>query len=98
MPGPGRALALSELLLAVALEDAASWPGPVALSPSAVADGAWAGALLARPVEVVPQPAGNLGDRIMAVDQDLRRRGHRHLVFIGSDAPTLSGTFYATRP
>ncbi len=93
--GAQQALRLGELLLASAIEDAAAWPGPVVLSPAAVADSDWAGSLLAPPAVVVAQPDGNLGERLMDVDRQLRERGHGALFYIGSDAPTLDADFYA---
>lgn len=87
--GVGPAAEAAELLLATALEDLDAWPGPVALAPADAEDYSWAAALLARPVAVVAQPAGNLGERLNAVDHQLRARGAQRLIFIGSDAPEL---------
>ncbi len=42
-----------------------------------------------RLVQVLVQPLGNLGERIMGVDAALRAVGYQKLVFIGSDAPAL---------
>lgn len=44
---------------------------------------------------VVPQTAGNLGQRLNALDRTLRSQGMQHLFFIGSDAPGLLATDYA---
>ncbi len=93
--GPALAVALGERLLAAALEDAASWPGPVALSPATAADCDWAAGLLARPAQIVPQDGDSLGARLQHVDRALRAAGHRQLVFIGSDAPMLDYAYYA---
>lgn len=87
--GIGPAAEAAELLLATALEDLDAWPGPVALAPADAADCRWAESLLPRPVAVVAQPAGNLGERLNAVDRQLRARGAQRLLFIGSDAPEL---------
>lgn len=92
--GADYACALSRLLLDCALEDLAGWPGPVALSPANPADSAWSRVLAGRPAEVVPQPPGNLGVRILALDAELRRRGMRRALYIGSDAPALDGSYY----
>lgn len=95
MAGPVVAHGLGERLLAAALEDAATWPGPVALAPAVEADRDWAAGLLARAAEVVPQAEGSLGARLQHVDRVLRAGGHRQLVFIGSDAPLLDVAYYA---
>jgi rSAM/selenodomain-associated transferase 1 len=93
--GRADAATVAELLLAAALEDLNGWPGPVALAPSDPDDADWATQLLARECRVVPQPAGNLGERLNAVDRVLRDRNLRRLVFIGSDAPELREGDYA---
>ncbi|MBL8199074.1 MAG: TIGR04282 family arsenosugar biosynthesis glycosyltransferase [Chromatiales bacterium] len=92
--GNTRAAEISALLLNTALEDAARWPGPVVLSPSETEDTGWAATLLDRPVRVIPQPAGNLGERLQAVDQLVRDHHQGPVVFIGSDAPVLSEENY----
>ena len=46
-------------------------------------------------VTIVPQIAGNLGQRLNALDQTLRLQGMQHLFFIGSDAPELLADDYA---
>lgn len=93
--GTTRAADIAALLLDTALEDAARWPGPVVLSPSAAEDAEWAATLLARPVRVIPQPSGNLGERLQTVDQLVRDCYPAPVVFIGSDAPALSELDYA---
>lgn len=93
--GTGPAAELAGLLLNAALEDAEAWPGPVVLSPADPADAAWAGGLLTRACDVVVQPAGNLGERLNAVDQALRGSGRTRLCFIGSDAPALDPAYYS---
>ncbi|MEO8444477.1 MAG: DUF2064 domain-containing protein [Gammaproteobacteria bacterium] len=93
--GDAAALAISEGLLASALEDAASWPGPCVLSPADAGDEAWARALPVRVDGVVVQPAGNLGERLASVDRTLRSQGHSRLLYIGSDAPVLDSDYYA---
>jgi rSAM/selenodomain-associated transferase 1 len=93
--GAGIALELARHLLATTLEDAVEWPGPVIISPSSATDTHWAGALLSRPSQVISQPEGNLGDRINAVDKAAREAGHTHLIYIGSDAPTLDAGYFA---
>jgi rSAM/selenodomain-associated transferase 1 len=88
--GTAQALAISQALLACALEDAAAWPGEVLISPESSADASWAHGLLGRAAHVLAQPAGNLGERLNAVDAALRARGRERLIFIGSDSPSLT--------
>ena len=92
--GDGPTLELARLLLATTLEDAGIWPGPVIVAPASPADARWAAGLLPAGCEVIPQPAGNLGERINAVDAAARTRGHSILVYIGSDAPVLTPEYY----
>lgn len=94
--GETRSLAVAQALLECALEDAAAWPGRLIVSPARGEDGAWADGLLPRHKWVIPQPEGNLGQRINAVDIAVRRRGCRCALFIGSDAPGMqAGAFEA---
>jgi len=87
--GAEKALVIAEALLECAIEDAAAWPGPVVISPSHPDQRAWAESLLPT-AEVLPQPEGNLGQRINAVDRSLREKGHTRILTIGTDAPILS--------
>ena len=87
--GRARALAVATALLDCALEDVADWPGRLVISPACHEDLEWAQGLIARPKWVIPQHAGNLGERLSGVDIETRRRGCNHVLFIGSDAPSL---------
>jgi glycosyltransferase A (GT-A) superfamily protein (DUF2064 family) len=80
-------------LLACATEDLAAWPGPIVVAPARRRDVSWATTLLPG-VRVHAQGRGNLGQRLNRLDGELRARGHQSLVFIGSDAPSLSSTDY----
>ncbi|MFT5722160.1 MAG: glycosyltransferase A (GT-A) superfamily protein (DUF2064 family) [Motiliproteus sp.] len=91
--GAERALLLAESFLSCALEDLAAWPGPVVLAPAAVEDSDWAARLLTG-ANLVPQAEGNLGQRIVALDQQLRGLGHQQILYIGSDAPALTPEHY----
>ena len=71
--GAEAALGLSQCLLAAALEDALEWPGQVVLAPACSADVDWTHDLLDGQAEIVAQPTGNLGERINAVDQIVRK-------------------------
>lgn len=93
------AFKIAQALLACALEDACSWPGPVVVSPASTDDVDWAKRLidpapLHSPFMIVPQAAGNLGRRLNALDRTLRAQGKKQLVFIGSDAPGLNASDY----
>lgn len=96
--GQEKAFQIADALLACALEDAAEWPGPVVIAPADAEDLDWARSLSishSSAVRVVPQTAGNLGQRLNALDRTLRSQGMHHLFFIGSDAPGLLATDYA---
>ncbi len=84
---------LAEGFLGCALEDLHDWPGPVILAPSDSADAGWAAELLPGAV-VLSQAGGNLGQRLVSLDQQLRQQGHQRLVYIGSDAPALTPRHY----
>jgi glycosyltransferase A (GT-A) superfamily protein (DUF2064 family) len=83
-------------------EDLAGWRGDAVLAVTEPGEEAWAVAELASLAagmgganngsrrQVLVQPAGNLGERLMAVDASLRGAGRERLIFIGSDAPALS--------
>jgi uncharacterized protein len=88
--GATGALAIAGALLECALEDAAAWPGELVLAPESAANAEWARRLLTRTCRVQPQPSGNLGERVNGVDRALRALGHARLLFIGSDAPSLT--------
>ncbi len=93
--GREAAHAIACALLACTLEDLAAWPGPIVLAPAAAQDADWARSLLGTRARVVPQPEGNLGERLEAVDRALRRDGVERLLFIGTDAPALPAGFFA---
>ena len=88
--GATEALRIAQALLDCALEDAAAWPGTLVIAPHSQADAHWAASLLERAASVQPQPPGNLGERLNAVDAAVRRLGHERVIFIGSDAPSLA--------
>lgn len=93
--GKEAAFAVAKALLGCAVEDAELWPGPVVLSPAHAEDRTWAEGLLQRDCEVVPQPQGNLGEKLQWVDRSLRQSGHSKVVFIGTDAPEHTPQHYA---
>jgi len=89
--GAETAFEIAKALLQCALEDAQAWSGRVVLSPASVDEVEWAEELLdGEHVQVIPQPLGNLGERINAVDRFLRQQGHQNIVTIGTDAPILT--------
>ena len=87
--GAEAALELAQCLLAAALEDAQQWPGRVVLAPARSADVDWTRDLLSGRADSVPQPTGNLGQRINAVDRIVRESAQARVIIIGSDAPSL---------
>ena len=93
---------VAQSLLRCALEDAYDWPGPVIIAPAHAQDRHWAETLLLRikskgqKVHVQPQAAGNLGQRLNILDRELRQGGLQQLVYIGSDAPSLTPADYAS--
>lgn len=92
--GAELALELAGHLLRATLEDAANWPGPVIIAPATAADQAWAETLMAGDHHVCPQPDGNLGERLNAVDRASRSTDSEHLIYIGSDAPLLDDAYF----
>lgn len=92
--GAKSALRIAEALLDCALEDANAWPGKVVLTISNQEDALWASSLLTRAHDVIVQNAGNLGQRINSIDNQLRALDHQKLVFIGTDAPMLTENHY----
>lgn len=92
--GKKKALVIAQKLLACALEDLSCWPGKVVISPSRSSDCAWAAGLLNRPVQVVAQQQGNLGERINCLDSALKAAGNAQTIYIGSDAPILGWDDY----
>jgi len=93
--GTEQALLFARAFLDCALEDVKSWPGPVVLSPASCEDHEWAANLLDRECQVMAQPDGNLGQRLMAIDHHLRRDGFDKIIFMGSDAPALQPRHFA---
>jgi glycosyltransferase A (GT-A) superfamily protein (DUF2064 family) len=87
---------VAALLLNCALEDLARWPGSVCLAPANSTDLAWAETLLTNSAGrryIVAQREGNLGQRIMQVDQLLRSQGEDKIIMLGTDCPTLTAEY-----
>jgi glycosyltransferase A (GT-A) superfamily protein (DUF2064 family) len=90
--GAKSALIIAQRLLACVIDDANHWPGQVILAPSSTEDCEWAKTLLSRPALVLPQPEGNLGQRLQHIDQQLTEQAITSRIYIGSDAPCLDLT------
>ncbi len=98
-------LAIAQHLLACTLEDAHQWRGPVALCVTHSNDLPWAKSVAPAHSQCLVQSPGNLGDKLQAIDQQLRQPSHhssqqkpsqKRLLYIGTDAPTLTvATFEA---
>lgn len=90
-------LQVAEALLNCAIEDAQNWQGPIVIACSDTNDLLWAQALLPE-AQVVPQINQdmncNLGQRINYVDSNLRKLGHKSIIYIGTDAPILNQVIY----
>jgi len=69
---------------------ALAWPGGLVIAPENPTEARWAQGLLEREASVQPQARGNLGERLNAVDRAVRALGHERVLFIGSDAPSLT--------
>lgn len=91
--GQAQALQFARMLLDCALEDLNHWPGPKAISPDQPQFLGW-GSTLCPDALCLPQQGGNLGQRLNDLDSQLRARGQRRLIFIGSDCPTLAMHHY----
>jgi hypothetical protein len=89
------AFELRQAMVACAFEDAEAWGGPVVLALAQATDLAWAAAIARREWSIVRQSSGNVGERINAVDELLRRNGARSLVFVGTNAPIHDESDYA---
>jgi glycosyltransferase A (GT-A) superfamily protein (DUF2064 family) len=92
--GAEKALVFAQLLLNCAVEDLNGWQGKVVISPSHDGDQQWATDLLSKATLVIPQVAGNLGERLNSLDRQLRELGHQQIIYIGSDAPILTAQDY----
>ncbi|WP_199270052.1 TIGR04282 family arsenosugar biosynthesis glycosyltransferase [Stutzerimonas stutzeri] len=86
--GQDAALSIAQAMLACALEDLHQWPGARVIAPDHVQHLGWAQSI-AGAAHCMAQPDGNLGERLNALDAQLRAWGHRQLLFIGSDCPAL---------
>lgn len=86
--GKERALDIAQMLLDCAIEDLLAFPGPRALAPDQAQHQQW-GQALCESALCIPQSEGNLGDRLNALDMQLRNLGYQNLIYIGSDCPSL---------
>ncbi len=88
--GPERAFVIAQLLLERTLETVNKWKGPLIISPSCTEDAIWASEQCQREVIVIPQLAGELGQRLEQIDSEVRMLGITQCIYIGTDAPLLS--------
>ncbi len=93
--GPEGAAEFAQSTWACALEDAAAWPGPVIIALAQAGDLAWANSFAPGEWSILSQSGGNAGERINAIDQQLRRQGARSLVYVGTNAPIHKEEDYA---
>jgi rSAM/selenodomain-associated transferase 2/rSAM/selenodomain-associated transferase 1 len=87
--GKHAALQAAEHLLDCAIEDGTAWDGPVVIAPAEPQDALWAANRMPE-AAIMPQTAGNLGQRIQNVYSEIAGAGGRKALFIGSDAPDLT--------
>ena len=96
---PENALKVAEALLACAIEDAQAWSGNVIFACAHNDDKVWMQAQMPSAQVISQLPAdetGNLGERLNHIDSELRKFGHKQLVFIGTDAPMLNQNHYSS--
>lgn len=86
---------LANQLLQCALDDLRHWPGPVTLAATSEADAVWLANSGGWPDAALLQPAGNLGERIVQLDLELRQQGADRIIFIGSDCPAMDHGYLA---
>lgn len=86
-------LHIAEKLLQCALEDLLQWPYQQVMAPDSQEHLTWAQTCVPNAITIAQAP-GNLGQRIQAVDRQLRELGHSRLLFIGSDCPALDQDHY----
>jgi len=82
-------------LLACALEDVATWPGPAVLAAAEPSDVDWLTAHGSVAHEVLVQSGDSLGARINHIDAALRARGFEQLLYIGADCPAIDAQYLA---
>lgn len=87
--GKQNAFDLALAMLDCALEDLREWRGPRIIAPDRPEHLPWARSLMPE-AKCQAQTEGNLGQRLNALDHQLRRRGLHQLMFIGSDCPALT--------
>ena len=102
--GEGAAGLVAAALWDCVREDLIGWQGDAVLAVADRGEETWGvaelewlragvhGANSDRQMQVLVQPPGNLGERLMAIDASLRSAGCERLIFIGSDAPALTVT------
>lgn len=90
--GP-EAITVASHLAACTLEDARAWKGPVCMAPADMADLEWTLRHRATGWLVLPQSAGNLGERINHVNRRLEDDGMARQIFIGTDCPEMHQTY-----
>lgn len=84
------AFSVAQALLENTLKAAEKIKYDIILSPSSSEDVEWAHALLRRNVICIPQRDGDLGERLLQIDREVRMLGYGKTIFIGTDAPTLT--------
>ena len=92
--GAENTVQIADALVACAVEDAQCWSGPVFVAVTSTEDIPWAQAMFPDKCHVVAQGPGNLGDKIMGIDQTVREFNNQSCIFIGTDSPLLDQSFF----
>jgi len=84
---------IAEVLIDCVMDDLSSWPNPSVFAVADEDDLAWGHELCAQKrlsrTQCWFQAEGNLGERIMELDQACLDEGYAKRIYIGSDAPQL---------
>lgn len=84
---------LATQLLHCALEDLRQWPGPVTLAATDDEDARWLADNDYFPDTPLVQGTGNLGERLIQIDLQMRNKGAEHVIIIGSDCPAMDNAY-----
>ena len=84
---------LATHLLHCGLEDLRRWTGPVTVAATSSEDARWLADTGCWPDTPLVQGPGNLGERLLQVDLELRGKGAERVIIIGSDCPGMDNAY-----